>query len=120
MLGVAAAIILVTAFFFLAAAIVVGAVLAAVLMARVWWLRRKMAKAAEREFISAEYRVVEREGELGGSLPRTSQGERHPDGHVSDAAPGTTQSGSAPVQAGTPGSGLPPPDENIPGRAPRQ
>jgi len=120
MLGVAAAIILVTAFFFLAAAIVVGAVLAAVLIARVWWLRRKMAKAAEREFISTEYRVVEREGEPGGSLPPAGQWEQHPDGDVPDAAPGTTQSGSAPVQAGAPGSGLPPPDENTPGRAPRK
>jgi hypothetical protein len=48
-------------FFFLAAAIVAGAILAGVILLRFWWLKRKLAKAAEEEFVRAEYTVVENE-----------------------------------------------------------
>jgi hypothetical protein len=61
LLVAAGLIVLVLAFFFLAAALVAGSVLAAVLLARMWWTHRKLRKAAERQFITTEYTVVERE-----------------------------------------------------------
>ena len=61
--------VLVLAFFFAAAAIVAGAILAAALLGRIWWIHRKIKKAAEDEIITTEYAVVERE----------SQAERLPD-----------------------------------------
>lgn len=60
-LAVVALALAVLAFFFLAAALVAGAIIAAVILVRFWWLRRKLRKAAEEEFIAAEYTVVERE-----------------------------------------------------------
>ena len=119
-LGVAAVIILVTAFFFLAAAILVGAVLAAVLIARIWWVRRKIAKAAEAEFISTEYRVVEREWEPGGRLPGASGGERHADGDFSETSSGMSQPGNGTLEVETPRSGFPAPDKNVPGSPGKQ
>jgi predicted PurR-regulated permease PerM len=62
--------VLVLGFFFLAAALVAGAVLAGVLLLRFWWLKRKLRKAAEAEFITAEYKVVEREPPVAPNLPR--------------------------------------------------
>lgn len=59
--GIVALALAVLAFFFLAAALVAGAIIAAVILVRFWWLRRKLRKAAEEEFIAAEYTVVERE-----------------------------------------------------------
>lgn len=53
--------VVILGFFFLAAAIVAGAILAGVVLLRFWWLKRKLAKAADREFIKTEYTVVERE-----------------------------------------------------------
>lgn len=59
--GMAALVVVVLGFFFLAAALVAGAILAAVVLVRFWLLKRKLEKAAEREFITTEYTVVERE-----------------------------------------------------------
>lgn len=53
--------LVVLAFFFLAAAVVAGAILAGVVLLRLWWLKRKLKKAADREFVTTEYTVVERE-----------------------------------------------------------
>jgi hypothetical protein len=68
-----AALILVLAFFFLAAAIAAGAVLAAILLARIWWVNRRIRRAAEDGILSAEYTVVEREGQQG-RLPEKDAG----------------------------------------------
>lgn len=53
--------LVVFAFFFLAAALVAGVILAGLILLRFWWLRRKLRKAAEGEFVTAEYTVIERE-----------------------------------------------------------
>jgi hypothetical protein len=92
---VAALGILLLAFFFLVAAVAAGAVLAAALLARIWWVNRRMRKAAERGIVTAEYTVVERE-----ALPRSE--ERHPSG---------TRPGALPSGSGSPeirDSGFPP------------
>jgi MFS superfamily sulfate permease-like transporter len=57
--GMLAVAILVLGFFFLAAAIVAGIVLAGAVLVRYWWIRRRLRKTAEREFITTEYTVVE-------------------------------------------------------------
>ena len=64
-----AACILVLAFFFLVAAIVAGVLLAAGLLARVWWMGRKIRKAAEAGIVTTEYRVIERERIAAPRLP---------------------------------------------------
>jgi hypothetical protein len=61
---VASLAILILAFFFAAAAIVAGAILAAALLSRIWWVNRKVRKAAEEQFITTEYAVVERESQV--------------------------------------------------------
>ncbi len=66
---ITALIILALAFFFITAAIAVGTVLGAALIARIWWLNRKMRKAAEQEILTAEYTVVERESAVRQHLP---------------------------------------------------
>lgn len=53
--------LVVLGFFFLAAAIVAGAILAGVVLLRLWWLKRRLKKAADREFVTTEYTVIERE-----------------------------------------------------------
>jgi hypothetical protein len=53
--------VLVLGFFFLVAALVAGAILAGVVLLRFWWLKRKLKRAANEEFITTEYRVVEPE-----------------------------------------------------------
>ena len=68
--GIVLLALLVLGFFFLAAALVAGAVLAGVLLLRFWWLKRKLKKAADAEFITTEYKVVERETPAARSLPR--------------------------------------------------
>lgn len=60
-IGAVALALIVLAFFFLAAALVAGAILAASVVARLWWLRRKIRKAEEARYVSAEYEVIERE-----------------------------------------------------------
>ena len=59
--GVLLIAVLVLGFFFLVAALIAGAILAGVILLRFWWLKRKLARAAQDEFITTEYRVVERE-----------------------------------------------------------
>ena len=66
---VTALVILALAFFFIAAAIVVGMVLGTALIARIWWINRKMRKAAEQQILTAEYTVVERESAVRQRLP---------------------------------------------------
>ena len=67
--GMLLAAVLVLGFFFLVAALIAGAILAGVILARFWWLKRKLAKAAEAEFITTEYTVVEREQPAAPRLP---------------------------------------------------
>jgi hypothetical protein len=71
-----AACVLVLAFFFFLAAVVAGALLVGGLLVRIWWVRRKMKKAAEAQFVSAEYRVVERERIVEPQLPDNSGTQR--------------------------------------------
>ena len=59
--GLLAIAVVILGFFFLAAAIVAGAILAGVVLLRFWWLKRKFAKEADRQFIKTEYTVVQRE-----------------------------------------------------------
>ncbi|OGA24818.1 MAG: hypothetical protein A3I02_12405 [Betaproteobacteria bacterium RIFCSPLOWO2_02_FULL_67_26] len=65
--------VLVLGFFFLAAALVAGAMLAGVILFRFWWLKRRLKKASEAEFITTEYRVVEREPPPAPGLPRDKE-----------------------------------------------
>jgi protein-S-isoprenylcysteine O-methyltransferase Ste14 len=53
--------LVVLGFFFLAAAVVAGAILAGLLLLRLWWLKRQLKKAADSEFVTTEYTVIERE-----------------------------------------------------------
>lgn len=53
--------VIVLSFFFLAAAVVAGAILAAVVLIRLWWFKRQLRKAADSEYLTTEYTVVERE-----------------------------------------------------------
>jgi hypothetical protein len=61
LIGIVALTLVVLGFFFLAAALVAGAILAGVILLRLWWIRRKLSKAADDEFITTDYTVVERE-----------------------------------------------------------
>lgn len=58
--------LVVLGFFFLAAAVVAGAILAGIVLLRLWWLKRQLKKAADSEFVTTEYTVIEREA-LSGS-----------------------------------------------------
>ena len=63
-IGILLLAVLVLGFFFLVAALIglsLGSILAAVILLRFWWVKRKLARAAEDEFITTEYTVVERE-----------------------------------------------------------
>jgi hypothetical protein len=66
---ITALVILALAFFFIAAAIAVATVLGTALIARIWWINRKMRKAAEQEILTTEYTVVERESAVRQRLP---------------------------------------------------
>ena len=67
--GLLLLVVLVFAFFFLVAALIAGAVLAGVVLLRYWWLKRRLKKAADAEFITADYTVVERESQPAPRLP---------------------------------------------------
>ena len=60
-LAVLALALVVLGFFFLAVAVVAGAILAGAVLLRLWWLKRKLKTAAEGEFVTTEYTVIERE-----------------------------------------------------------
>ena len=75
-IGILLLAVLVLGFFFLVAALIAGAILAAVILLRFWWVKRKLAKAAEEEFITTEYTVVERESL---DRPPVNADERRPD-----------------------------------------
>lgn len=53
--------VLVLGFFFLVAALIAGAILALLVLARLWWVKRRLKQAADEEFITTEYSVIERE-----------------------------------------------------------
>ncbi len=53
--------VLVLGFFFLIAALIAGAILALLVLARFWWVKRRLKQAADEEFITTEYSVIERE-----------------------------------------------------------
>jgi O-antigen ligase len=59
--GVLLAVVLVLGFFFLVAALIAGAILAVLALARFWWVKRRLKQAADQEFITTEYSVIERE-----------------------------------------------------------
>lgn len=61
--------VLVLGFFFLVAALIAGAILAGVVLLRFWWLKRKLKKAENAEFITTDYTVVEREQPAAPRLP---------------------------------------------------
>lgn len=61
------------AFFFVAAAIMIGALIGAALLARMWWAHRKIAKAGERQILTTEYTVIERESPAQQRLPEAFQ-----------------------------------------------
>lgn len=63
--GLLAVAVVILGFFFLAAAIVAGAILAGLVLLRFWWLKRKLAKEADRQYIKTEYTVVHRETPAG-------------------------------------------------------
>jgi hypothetical protein len=67
--GVLALALLVLAFFFLAAALVAGAVLAIVFLIRIWWLRRRLRRAEDDQYLTTEYKVVDREPPRDPRLP---------------------------------------------------
>jgi membrane protein implicated in regulation of membrane protease activity len=71
--GILALAVLVLGFFFLVAALIAGAILAAGVLARLWWLKRRLRKAADSEFLTTEYTVVERETRV---LPPAGRDER--------------------------------------------
>jgi len=68
--------LIVLGFFFLAAAVVAGAILAGVILLRLWWLKRKLKKAADNEFVTTEYTVIEREP-LSGSTFDSDEADKH-------------------------------------------
>ena len=57
----AALALVVLGFFFLAAALIAGGMLAGVILIRLWWLQRRIRKAEEARYLTAEYTVVDRE-----------------------------------------------------------
>jgi membrane protein implicated in regulation of membrane protease activity len=59
--GMLAIALVVLAFFFLAAALVAGAVLAIAFLVRIWWLRRRLQRAEDDQYLTTEYEVVDRE-----------------------------------------------------------
>ena len=59
--GLLLLVVLVLGFFFLVAALIAGAVLAGIVLLRLWWLKRRLKEAANEEFITAEYAVIEPE-----------------------------------------------------------
>ncbi len=60
--------LVVLGFFFLAAAVVAGAILAGIVLLRLWWLKRQLKKAADSEFVTTEYTVIEREPLSGSTI----------------------------------------------------
>jgi hypothetical protein len=64
--GILALAVLVLGFFFLAAALVLAALFAGAVLLRLWWLKRRIRREADAEFITTDYTVIERES----SAPR--------------------------------------------------
>jgi hypothetical protein len=52
-------VILVAAFFFIGIALIAGAILAGVFLIRLWWLKRKLQRAAQETYVEGEYTVIE-------------------------------------------------------------
>ncbi len=52
-------VVLVAAFFFIGIALIAGAILAGVFLIRLWWLRRKLQRAAQETYVEGEYTVIE-------------------------------------------------------------
>jgi len=73
LIAILALALIVLGFFFLAAAVVAGAILAGVVLVRLWWLKRQLKKAADQEFVTTEYTVVERD-----SLPGAKDDDADP------------------------------------------
>ncbi len=52
-------IILVVAFFFIGIALVAGGILAGIFLIRLWWIKRKLQRAAQDTYVEGEYTVIE-------------------------------------------------------------
>jgi ABC-type bacteriocin/lantibiotic exporter with double-glycine peptidase domain len=52
-------VVLVAAFFFIGIALIAGVILAGIFLIRLWWLRRKLQRAAEDSYVEGEYTVIE-------------------------------------------------------------
>lgn len=52
-------VVLVAAFFFIGIALIAGAILAGIFLIRLWWLRRKLQRAAQDTYVEGEYTVIE-------------------------------------------------------------
>jgi hypothetical protein len=52
-------VVLVAAFFFIGIALVAGAILAGIFLVRLWWLKRKLQRAAQDTYVEGEYTVIE-------------------------------------------------------------
>ena len=90
LIGIVAITLLAVLFFFLAAAAVAGAIIGAVVRTRLWWISRKLKKAAAQEILTTEYTVIEPEPAPQQRLPNEAQsGDRPP-----EAAPGDSDAAS--------------------------
>lgn len=52
-------VVLVAAFFFIGIALIAGITLAGIFLIRLWWLRRKLQRAAQDTYVEGEYTVIE-------------------------------------------------------------
>jgi hypothetical protein len=52
-------VVLVAAFFFIGIALIAGAILAVIFLVRLWWLKRKLQRAAQDSYVEGEYTVIE-------------------------------------------------------------
>ena len=52
-------IVLVVAFFFIGIALVAGVILAGLFLIRLWWIKRKLQRAAQDTYVEGEYTVIE-------------------------------------------------------------
>lgn len=52
-------VVLVAAFFFIGIALIAATILGTIFLIRLWWLRRKLQRAAQDSYVEGEYTVIE-------------------------------------------------------------
>lgn len=52
-------VVLVAAFFFIGIALIAGAILGVIFLIRLWWIKRKLQRAAQDTYMEGEYTVIE-------------------------------------------------------------